>query len=95
MRKPTLQSLLLAVVLVFGQWLSFAHASSHPVLSAAGDQGCEFCVHVQGGSAGLAVLPQMPLPVFGHEVPVALPLQVVSVAAPAYYAIRGPPLFIA
>ena len=90
MRHSSLRSLLLVLLLVSGQWLNVAHAGKHPALSGGGDQNCEFCV--QGLGAGLAELPRVALPTLAHEAPQALIFASASVAAPAHYPIRGPPL---
>lgn len=91
MRASALHSVLLVLVLTFGQWLNLAHASKHEPLSG-GEPNCEYCVHAQGLGAGLADLPRLSAPSLLHEAPRAPIHRSVSVAAPAHYPIRGPPL---
>lgn len=92
MRAQPLRNVLLALVLVFGQWLNFAHASDHSALSPD-SHACEFCVHAQGLLPGLADLPPTPTLCVVHEAPSPTGGDVFSAAAPSYYAIRGPPVF--
>lgn len=95
MRAPTSQSLLLALVLVLGQWTNFAHAGKHSALSPAADQTCEFCVYAQGLGASLMALPKLCPPCCTHEVTTATAVCRVTIAAPSYYSARGPPAFFA
>lgn len=91
MRVSAFHSVLLVLVLTFGQWLNLAHASKHEPLSGS-ERTCEYCVHAQGLGAGLADLPRLSAPSLLHEAPRAPIHRSVSVAAPAHYPIRGPPL---
>jgi len=90
--KPRLLSrgVLLALVLVIGQWLSFEHASRHPALSPV-DQTCDFCLQAQGSGAGLVDVPKAATPTLRHEVPEPRQVAFFVAAAPSYYPIRGPP----
>ena len=47
MRTHRRQAIVLALALLLGQWLAFAHGFIHAA-SAAPDAQCEFCVHAQG-----------------------------------------------
>lgn len=95
MRAPTLHSLLLALVLVLGQWVSFAHAGKHSALSPVADQSCEFCLHAQGLGMGVVELDKPAVTGFAHEVPAVASPSLVTLAAPSYYSARGPPAFLA
>ena len=50
MRLSPLHKLLLAAVLVFGQWLAIAHDYQHPALG--GDETCQVCLHGPNFQAG-------------------------------------------
>lgn len=89
MRTPSLRGVLLALVLVFGQWLSYAHAQEESYASA--HQNCDYCVHAQGLAAGLLALPASLPPPGGHERPLRALHAGRSLLAPAHYDIRGPP----
>ncbi|MDP3857646.1 MAG: hypothetical protein Q8Q73_07785 [Stagnimonas sp.] len=95
MRAPSFQSFLLVLVLVFGQWLNFAHASKHPALSGGAEPSCEYCLHAQGLGAGLAALPKASLPRLAHEPAAVAATGRFSTPAPSCYPIRGPPSFFA
>ena len=89
MRAPSFRGVLLALVLVFGQWLGYAHARDEGYASV--HENCDYCVHAQGLAAGLAALPaNLPLP-RGHERPRGSLQRGIAAAAPAHYDIRGPP----
>ncbi|SEP90164.1 hypothetical protein SAMN04488038_102151 [Solimonas aquatica] len=81
---------LLALALMLGQWLVFAHGLQHPAL--ADDPACSLCVHAQQlGSGTLSAAPQLPLLALRQEapdVPAALPS---SSAVHQVYQARGPP----
>ena len=90
MRAPPFRGVLLALVLVFGQWLGYAHARDEGYASV--HQNCDYCVHAQGLAAGLVALPAS-LPVaHGHERPLRALAAGWSAPAPAHYDIRGPPV---
>lgn len=91
MHTPWPRIALLALLLVFGQWLSFEHSDEHKAFSPSADQACEFCVHAQGVGAGLGELPQLVAVVVHHELPLAARSAAYRPAAPAHYPIRGPP----
>lgn len=55
MRMSPLHKLLLATVLVIGQWLAIAHDYQHPL--TASDPSCQVCAHGQQHQAGAASLP--------------------------------------
>ncbi len=94
MRVQSPRILLLALVLVFGQWLSFAHANNHPAV-AHEHLSCEFCVHSQGLLPGLSEMPEQPALSYIHESPEPQATYFLAVEAPSYCAIRGPPVFTA
>jgi len=95
MRAFPLQSVLLAAVLVLGQWLSFAHNREHNSLNPVAEQSCVFCLHAPGLGAGLAKLPKFTVPACAHEAPVPCVDAAEIIAAPSYYSIRGPPALLA
>lgn len=84
-------SLILALALLLGQWLAFAHGLEHPALSAHAD--CSACVHVHHlGSAArqaAALLPDFGR--FSQEAPQSVLPPFVAVATLRGQPIRGPP----
>jgi hypothetical protein len=60
MRIRPLHKLLLAAVLVFGQWLAVAHDYQHPALD--GNETCQVCVHGPGFQAGPSATPALAVP---------------------------------
>lgn len=83
-------SLLLALVLLLGQWLAVAHAFEHPALVQ--DAACQLCVHAQShAGALLKAAPSSPALPGTTEAPVASCISAPQQTAPTAYDIRGPP----
>ncbi len=93
-RFRTRHSVLLALALLLGQWLSFAHQLQHPALS--GDVDCEFCVHAQNLASGAAAAGSS-APQFAatQEAPGSLAIAAPASRPVALIRIRGPPLTLA
>ncbi|WP_162932513.1 hypothetical protein [Solimonas sp. K1W22B-7] len=94
MRLRPRHSILLALALLLGQWLSFAHQLQHPALN--GDVDCEFCVHAQnlasGAPAAGSAAPQFAAT---QEAPGVLAVAVAASRPAALIRIRGPPMTLA
>lgn len=89
-RRALPSSLLLALVLLLGQWLTLAHAFEHPAL--AQDAACQFCVHAQGHEGALLkAVPSSPVLAGTTEAPAAACISAPQQTAPTAYDIRGPP----
>lgn len=91
MRPGHFRKHLLLLALILGQWLTFAHALQHPVLSA-GEQLCQIGVHAQGLDAGATVAIPVAL-VFANQVAalVHTPRSSVAFHPSSQHLIRGPP----
>ena len=89
MRLSPTRHLLLALVLLLGQWLSAAHAFEHPSLAA--DHHCHVCSHAQAMGAALPPAPLLPVLAGRYEAP----LHVVDTGRRSTriyrHPIRGPP----
>lgn len=81
---------LLALALMLGQWLVFAHGLQHSAL--ADDPACSLCVHAQQlGSGAPSAAPGLPSLAFQQEAPAqAGTVSALSTPHQAYQA-RGPP----
>ncbi len=86
--KPT-RHLLLALVLLLGQWLTAAHAFEHPSLAA--DHHCHVCSHAQASGAALPPAPLLLALVGRYEAPSHV-FDAAHGSARVYrHPIRGPP----
>lgn len=84
------RSLILALALLLGQWLAFAHALQHPAL--LDDPACALCVHAQSlGSGALAAAPTAPSLPVANERPRAPRARVLAFVSRSIHPIRGPP----
>lgn len=89
MRLTPARSLLLALVLIFGQWLVLAHASEHPAVNS--DVSCELCLHVHHLGAGLPTTsPTITFPTT-HATPPDVATPTPRSTFVSHYPIRGPP----
>lgn len=89
MRLTPTRHLLLALVLLLGQWLSAAHAFEHPSLAA--DHHCHVCSHTQAMGAALPPAPLLPTRVGRYEAPLHR-LETAHSSERVYrHPIRGPP----
>jgi len=86
-------SLILALVLLLGQWLAFAHEIQHPALDL--DLDCQLCVHAQNlGSGAAPAKAALPRLAATTEAPVALVLPAPAARDDAQIRIRGPPALL-
>lgn len=89
-RIRTRHSVLLALALLLGQWLAFAHELQHPALG--GDVDCQLCVHAQNLASGAAPASGgLPALKASAEAPQAPDLAPPATRAAALIRIRGPP----
>ncbi|HSW13411.1 MAG TPA: hypothetical protein VLI06_11265 [Solimonas sp.] len=90
MRSRFRHSLILALVLLLGQWLSFAHEIQHPALDS--DVDCQLCVHAQNLASGAAPTASgLPVLAATTEAPLSLAAPAPKARAAAQTRIRGPP----
>ncbi|MGH8455130.1 MAG: hypothetical protein ACRES4_06570 [Nevskiales bacterium] len=85
--------LLLAAVLVFGQWLAIAHDYQHPALGD-GEQNCQICLHGPNFQAGSAATPAIAKLSLSSEVPLARQTYPVLTRRYTQAAIRAPPTLL-
>jgi hypothetical protein len=89
-RVQTHHSLLLALALLLGQWLAFAHELQHPALGS--DVDCQLCVHAHNLASGApahAATPEFAR--HAQEAPPAAAPVVIVAAQRRLHPIRGPP----
>ncbi|PPE75939.1 hypothetical protein C3942_03395 [Solimonas fluminis] len=90
MRVRTHHSLLLALALLLGQWLAFAHELQHPALGA--DVDCQLCVHAHNLASGApAAAAAQAFAQYTQESPAAATPVAVVAAQRRLHPIRGPP----
>ena len=89
MRIRPWHKLLLAAVLVFGQWLAIAHDYQHPALGS--DQACQVCVHGQSFQAGPTTLSTATIAWLASETPWITPDPQPLARRHLHASIRAPP----
>lgn len=94
MQTRSRQSLILALALLLGQWLTFAHDWQHP--AAAADVNCQICLHAPNLSTGAPPAGGIALALTATtEAPQALAVSGIRPRAVARIRIRGPPANLA
>lgn len=92
MRIKSLHKLLLAAVLVLGQWLTVTHDYQHPALG--GDETCQVCLHGPNFQAGPAAAPVLASSWLTSEVPLVSRIDPVLVHRYTHASIRAPPALL-
>ena len=90
MRTHRLQSGLLLLALLIGQWLSFAHHFQHP--AALTEAPCALCVHAPGLDGGAPLASAVALVLPAPQTAVACMVNgILPLRTHAAHSIRGPP----
>lgn len=90
MRLTLPRTMLFALALILGQWLTLAHASEHPALSTE-KAGCELCLHVHQLGAAAPAPGVAQVAIAAHEAPAATIPAATPTPSLRHYPIRGPP----
>jgi hypothetical protein len=90
MRLTLPRTMLFALALILGQWLTLGHVSEHLALKADKAHS-ELCLHVHQLGAAAPMSGAITLSVVTHEMPVATTQPAARSSLLRHYPIRGPP----